>query len=215
MASKVMLLSGKLVLASGSPRRSEIMTSAGFDFMTRVSDVDEGAIGEGLNAIDLAVALAEAKARAVASDMPDATVIGADTVVSKNRVLYAKPEDAEDARRMLRELSGRSHTVITGVAIVANGQVVSGHQSTIVNMRDYDADEIAAYVESGSPLDKAGAYGIQDTSFIPATSIAGCYLNVVGLPMCLISKLMVRALLFDDSAPAACPNHNVLPGFAI
>ena len=183
--------------------------------MTRVSDVDEGAIGEGLNAIDLAVALAEAKARAVASDMPDATVIGADTVVSKNRVLYAKPEDAEDARRMLRELSGRSHTVITGVAIVANGQVVSGHQSTIVNMRDYDADEIAAYVESGSPLDKAGAYGIQDTSFIPATSIAGCYLNVVGLPMCLISKLMVRALLFDDSAPAACPNHNVLPGFAI
>ena len=205
MASKVMLLSGKLVLASGSPRRSQIMTSAGFDFMTRVSDVDESAIGEGLHATDLAVALAEAKARAVASEMPDATVIGADTVVSKNRVLYAKPEDAEDARRMLRELAGRSHTVITGVAIVANGQVVSGHQSTLVNMRDYDADEIAAYVESGSPLDKAGAYGIQGRASLFTKRIEGCFYNVVGFPVAPFWLALER--ITEGQATDYCSDH--------
>ena len=215
MASKSILLSTKLVLASGSPRRSEIMKSAGFEFEIQDPDVDEDGIAKGLPAEKLAVELARAKARAVANDMPDATVIAADTVVSKDGVLYAKPQDADDAVQMLRELGNSSHTVTTGVSVVRFGQHWAHYESTIVNMRDYDADEIAAYVESGSPLDKAGAYGIQDTSFMPAVSIEGCYLNVVGLPMCLASKLMARALLFDDRARPDCPNHNMLPGLAI
>ena len=215
MASKSILLSTKLVLASGSPRRMQIMKSAGFEFEIQDPDVDEDGIGEGLPAEKLAVELARAKARAVANDMPDATVIAADTVVSKDGVLYAKPQDADDAVQMLRELGNSSHTVTTGVSVVRFGQRWAHYESTIVNMRDYDADEIAAYVESGSPLDKAGAYGIQDTSFMPAVSIEGCYLNVVGLPMCLASNLMTRALVFDDSARPDCPNHNMLPGLAI
>ena len=214
-ASKVMLSSANLILASGSPRRSEIMIAAGFNFVTRVSDVNEDVIGGGLPAAELAVALAEAKARAVATETPDATVIGADTVVSSAGVLYAKPQDAEDAHRMLRELGGRSHTVITGVAVVANGELVSGHKSTIVNMRDYDAVEIAAYVESGSPLDKAGGYGIQDESFMPATSIEGCYLNVVGLPICLTGELLLSAQVIDDTDRPTCADHNLLPGLAV
>ena len=215
MASKSILLSTKLVLASGSPRRMQIMKSAGFEFEIQDPDVDEDGIGEGLPAEKLAVELARAKARAVANDMPDATVIAADTVVSKDGVLYAKPQEADDAVQMLRELGNSSHTVTTGVSVVRFGQRWAHYESTIVNMRDYDADEIAAYVESGSPLDKAGAYGIQDTSFMPAVSIEGCYLNVVGLPMCLASNLMARALLFDDRARPDCPNHNMLPGLAI
>ena len=215
MASKSMLLSTKLVLASGSPRRSEIMKSAGFKFEIQVPNVDEGIIGDGFPAEELAVELARAKAKAVANDMPDAIVVAADTVVSKDGVLYSKPQDADDAVRMLLQLGDSSHTVTTGVSVVRFGQRWAHYESTIVNMRDYDADEIAAYVESGSPLDKAGAYGIQDESFMPAASIEGCYLNVVGLPMCLASKLMARALLFEDSARADCPNHNMLPGLAI
>lgn len=193
----------------------QIMKSAGFEFEIQDPDVDEDGIGEGLPAEKLAVELARAKAGAVANDMPDATVIAADTVVSKDGVLYAKPQDADDAVRMLRELGNSSHTVTTGVSVVRFGQRWAHYESTIVNMRDYDADEIAAYVESGSPLDKAGAYGIQDTSFMPAVSIEGCYLNVVGLPMCLASNLMARALVFDDRARPDCPNHNMLPGLAI
>jgi MAF protein len=214
-ASKVMLLSANLILASGSPRRSEIMKSAGFDFMTRVSEVDEDAIGDGLPAAELAVALAKAKALAVATDLSDATVIGADTVVSQDGALYAKPQNADDAHRMLRELAGRSHTVITGVAVVANGEMVSGHKSTIVNMRDYDAVEIAAYVESGSPLDKAGGYGIQDESFMPAASIEGCYLNVVGLPICLTGDLLSNAQVIRNADRPMCAGHDLLPGLAI
>jgi len=210
--SKVMLSSANLILASGSPRRLEIMISAGFEFVIQVSDVDEDAIGQGLSATELAVALAEAKTKAVAVNMPEATIIGADTVVSKNGVLYAKPHGVEDARRMLQELGHSSHTVITGVAVVVDGNLISGHKSTLVNMRNYDASEIAEYVESGSPLDKAGAYGIQDESFMPAASIEGCYLNVVGLPVCLTGELLLSANVIRDADRPTCAGHNMLAG---
>jgi MAF protein len=191
------------------------MKSTGFNFVTQVSEVNEDLIGEGLVAAELAVALAEAKARAVAREMPDAAVIGADTVVSKNGVLYAKPQHSDDAHRMLRELAASSHTVITGVAVVANSELLSGHVSTIVNMRNYDAVEIANYVESGSPLDKAGGYGIQDESFMPVASIEGCYLNVVGLPICLTGELLSSAQIISSADHPTCAGHNSLRGLSV
>ena len=114
--------------------------------------------------------------------------------------LLGKPADGAEAREMLRSLRGRAHTVVTGVAVAGPGGVVSGAKATIVRFRGYSDEEIEEYVRGGSPMDKAGAYGIQDREFAPAAAVTGCYLNVVGLPLCLAGELLREAGALPEGA---------------
>jgi MAF protein len=138
--------------------------------------------------------LALEKARSVAQRQPQAVVLGADTTVVIDGEVLEKPADAAEATRMLKALRGRPHTVVTGVAVVdgRTGRWLSATRSTEVLMRRYSDEEIAAYVASGEPMDKAGAYAVQDERFHPAEDVAGCYLNVVGFPLCEVVRLLDR-----------------------
>ena len=184
---------GRLVLASASPRRREVLTALGLTFEVVPSDAEEPP-----GVVDDPVAFAEAqalrKARAVATIQASGTVMGADTVVVLDGQVLGKPGDAQAAVAMLKALRGREHQVVTGVALVdaATGEALQNHRSSRVVMWDYTDDELAAYVASGDPLDKAGAYAVQSESFSPAAEVHGCYLNVVGLPVCTLLKLLDR-----------------------
>ena len=144
--------------------------------------------------VELAQSRALEKALAAAEARSDGTVVGADTVVALEDVVMGKPLDAADAVAMLGELRGREHRVVTGVALVdaASGESLVGHRSSRVQMREYTDQEMEAYVATGDPLDKAGAYAVQSASFHPAAEVRGCYLNVVGLPVCTLMKLLER-----------------------
>lgn len=191
-----MCASVSLVLASASPRRRELLAAAGFVFEVDVADVDETRHpGEPAGAYARRVALA--KAQAVAARQPDAVVLGADTVVVIDRDgdvedVLGKPVDDADAVRMLTALSGRAHRVLTAVALVGRGTTVDTIEETVVWMQALTPTEIVAYVESGEPRDKAGAYGIQGRAsrFIP--KIEGSYTNVVGLPVAAVDALLRR-----------------------
>ena len=183
-----------LVLASSSPRRTEILGRLGLTFETDEPGVDEPDAAPGADPVEVARGLALAKARAVAERRSAGTVLGADTVVELDGVVLGKPHDSEDAARMLRDLRGREHRVITAVALVdaTTGEAAEGYRASRVLMREYTDDDIAAYVASGAPMDKAGAYGVQDEAFAPAAEVRGCHLNVVGLPVCETLKLAER-----------------------
>ena len=191
-----------LVLASSSPRRSDILTRLGLEFEIAPTDADEGP-ADG-TATDVALARAMAKARAAAGTRASGTVVGADTVVELDGAVLGKPADAAEATAMLRSLRGREHRVITGLALVdaATGEERSGYRASRVIMRSYTDDEIAAYVASGDPFDKAGAYAVQSESFAPAAEVRGCYLNVVGLPVCELLKVAAGFGLRLDPSPA-------------
>jgi len=180
-----------LVLASASPRRRELLTAAGFDFEVDVANVDE-AQHPGEAAADYARRVALDKARAVAARRRDAVVLAADTIVVVDDDVLGKPVDADDAARMLRRLSGRSHRVLTAVAVVAADRTVEALEETLVWMQALAPSQIAAYIASGEPMDKAGAYGIQGLAsrFIPR--IEGSYTNVVGLPVAVVDDLLGR-----------------------
>ncbi|MDA8217055.1 MAG: Maf family protein [Dehalococcoidales bacterium] len=201
-----------LVLASASPRRQDILRLLGLPFVVETSDVDESTL-EDEPAEALAQRLAAAKAVAVARRVTPRYIIGADTVVVHGAKVLGKPVDATDATRMLRDLRGREHAVISGVAVVDRvaGRTTAGSLRTRVSMRDYADDEITRYVAAGEPFDKAGGYAIQDPDFRPVASIEGCYLNVVGLPLCLLLYLLWEAGLAVSPPPPAvvfphCPN---------
>ncbi|MHB1413881.1 MAG: Maf family protein [Chloroflexota bacterium] len=201
-----------LVLASASPRRQDILRLLGVLFVVETSDIAESPL-KGEPAEVMAQRLAEAKASAVARRVTPRYVIGADTVVVHGTEVLGKPVDATDATRMLRDLRGREHAVISGVAVVDRvaGRTIAGSLRTRVMMRDYADDEIARYVAAGEPFDKAGGYAIQDPDFRPVASIEGCYLNVVGLPLCLLLYLLWEAGLDVSPPPPAvvsphCPN---------
>ncbi len=178
-----------LVLASASPRRRELMTAAGYTFDVDVADVDE-AVRAGETADAYVRRVARAKALAVAARRPDALVLGADTTVVVDNDILAKPVDAADAARMLRQLSGRAHRVLTAVCAIGPTGESEGQSETHVWMRPLSEPEIADYVASGEPADKAGAYAIQGRAsrFIPR--IDGEYSNVVGLPMTVVDGLL-------------------------
>jgi septum formation protein len=200
-----------LVLASASPRRRELMARLGLPFRVEAADVDEtprpGEAGR-----DLAQRLARAKAGAVAHGRPGAVVVAADTVVSLGRAIYGKPSDPAEARRMLRELAGRGHRVTTGVAVARAGRLWSAALSSRVWLRAWDDRAIEAYVASGDPLDKAGAYAIQNERFRPVARLAGCRCNVVGLPTGLVAALLEEAGLSPPvAAAAACPYGRYAP----
>ncbi|MGA2712181.1 MAG: Maf family protein [Bryobacteraceae bacterium] len=173
----------RLVLASRSPRRAELLQAAGFEFTVRVAEVDETP-REGESPREYVLRLAEEKARAVAADDGE-IVLAADTTVVLDSEIMGKPADSADAARMLRALSGQRHEVITGICLRRGMQVVSDLASTAVWFAELSDAEIADYVASGEPMDKAGAYGIQGLASRFIDRIDGSYTNVVGLPVAL------------------------------
>jgi len=182
--------SPQLVLASASPRRRELLLALGLDFKACAPHQDEGPARADETPEAMAQRLALAKAMEVSAVAPSRTVVAADTLVIHRGVVLGKPRDAEGARQMLRRLRGEEHVVITGVAVIGAGRSATGYASTKVMVRTYSDEEVAAYVASGEALDKAGAYGIQDLLFAPASQTEGCYQNVVGLPLCTLARML-------------------------
>jgi septum formation protein len=178
-----------LVLASASPRRAELLKSAGFQFSVLSAGIDETALPEE-SPQDHVRRLAREKALAVAANAPGATILGADTVVVVENAILGKPIDPRDARRMLRWLQGRRHHVYTGIALWRLGAIRDAVEVTAVDFAPMTAEEIDWYVASGEPLGKAGAYAIQGLAsrFVPR--IEGSYSNVVGLPLAAVYKLL-------------------------
>ena len=184
----------KLILASASPRRAEILRSAGIAFETLAVHVDESRLGSE-PPVALVRRLAEAKARAaaqrIAADEPG-IVVGADTEVVVDGTVLGKPASAEDARAMLRLLSGRAHDVITGLALlrIPGSEARVEHESTRVTFAPISEEEIASYVASGEPFDKAGGYAIQGRAGRYITRVEGSHSNVVGLPLARLYRLL-------------------------
>lgn len=182
----------QLILASQSPRRSDLLTTAGFQFTVRSRPVEE-VRGLGESPIDYVRRLAREKAEAAraspaGSQAPDEIVLGADTVVVLGDRVMEKPADADDARAMLRALSGREHVVITGICLLHADRTIIDHESTRVHFVELSDAEIDAYVLSGEPMDKAGAYAIQGLASKFVDRIEGCYFNVMGLPLALLYR---------------------------
>jgi septum formation protein len=180
-----------IVLASGSPRRKELLAQAGVEFVVEVSDVPEEML-EGELAADYVSRLAEEKARAVFARRgdPGLMVIGADTCVLSGSEVLGKPLNKEDARRMLEALSGRTHQVLTGVAVVSEAGAQVAVEITQVTFDVIPPIEMEEYLDSGHAMDKAGAYGIQGYCARWIPRIEGCYFNVVGLPIARTMGLM-------------------------
>ena len=183
-----------LILASQSPRRREILQRAGFRFSVRVSNIPE-IPQTGESPVEYVRRLAHSKASAVPRSSEE-IVLGADTVVVLDGSILEKPLDATDARRMLEALSGRNHQVVTGVCLLfEESDIVVDHEITTVHFTDMAPDEIETYIESGEPMDKAGAYGIQGLASKWIDRIEGDYLNVVGLPMALVYRYLKQRML--------------------
>ena len=178
-----------LVLASASPRRQELLRNAGITFEVQPADIPEDPL-PGEAAKECAERLAREKALAIASQRPHDSVLGADTVVVIDGQLLGKPSDAADAARMLRMLSGREHHVITGVCLVVSGQSSVASEATLVTVSKITDKDIADYVASGEPMDKAGAYAIQGIASRWIPRIEGDYSNVVGLPVALVFRML-------------------------
>ena len=177
-------MSVRLVLASASPRRRELLEALGLPFIVTSAEVDERQL-PGESPAALVLRLSCAKAIAVAPQHPHAVIIAGDTVVVLDGEVLGKPADGEEAVRMLRALRGRAHLVYSAVTVLdaATGREVTELSESRVWMRDYSDAEIAAYVASGDPLDKAGAYAVQHRLFAPVERIEGCYAGVMGLPL--------------------------------
>jgi MAF protein len=201
-----------VVLASGSPRRRELIALAGWDITLHPVDVDETPMpGEGAAALTRRLALAKAEA-AFKSSPPGSIVVAADTIVADDDGLLGKPGDDAAALAMLHRLRRGHHTVVTSLAVFGpngTGPLLDAC-STEVPMRDYGDDEIQRFVASGSAADKAGAYGIQESGFHPVevTALHGCFANVMGLPLChLVRTLRRRGLEPRVDVPSACRAH--------
>jgi len=182
----------RIILASASPRRAELLRAAGIEFDILPADVDETA-HPGERPEGYVRRLAEEKARIVAARARNYPVLAADTTVVVDGEMLAKPADDDDARRMLRALSGRAHEVITGVALLHRGRLETGVESTRVEFAAMKQAEIDWYVATGEPRDKAGAYAIQGYASRFITRIDGSYSNVVGLPIALVYQLLTAA----------------------
>lgn len=186
----------KLVLASASPRRAELLRQVGADFIVHAPQVDEAFSGR-ISPERLAVGLARRKALSVLASLirrrSGRAILAADTVVSYRHHLMGKPADAAEAERMLRTLSGRTHQVITGVCIIGtDGRMASGFEMSSVKFRRLSSGTIERYVATGEPMDKAGAYGIQGRGALLVERVDGCYFNVVGLPLALLDKMLIK-----------------------
>jgi len=179
----------RLILASGSPRRAELLAAAGFTFEVRAPSVDER-VQTGEDPQAHVLRLAQEKARAVDGGDPDLVVLGADTVVVIDGLVLGKPADDRDAIEMLGRLSGRAHEVLTGIAVRGAGRLLTDVSRTTVRFVPLSPGEIAWYVASGEPRDKAGAYAIQGLASRFVDRIEGSYSNVVGLPIAAVYDLL-------------------------
>jgi len=188
------LAGSRLVLASASPRRAALLEELGVRFTRRPVAVDETPRA-GEAATEAVERLARAKALAGARENEEALVVGADTLVVLEGELLGKPADADEARHMLARLSGRTHDVVTGVAVLRmpEAREAAGHVRTAVRFRDLEPRDMEALVESGEGIDKAGAYGIQGLASLMVEEITGDYFNVVGLPLGLLRRLIREA----------------------
>ena len=182
----------KIILASKSPRRKELLGEICSNFEIKTSEADES-LPEGIHPREGVEILAVRKGAGVASDEPSALVISSDTLVELNGVALGKPTDEADAERMLTSLSGKAHNVHTGVAVHYNGRVFSGVASTAVYFREMTNAEIKDYIASGDPMDKAGSYGIQNGGGRFVEKIEGDYDTVVGLSVRLVKQLIDEA----------------------
>lgn len=191
----------KIVLASASPRRAELLKNIGLEFSITPDDSEEIST-PGLDPAETVKELARNKASNVAERIKnsgglggeEALVIGADTVVVLSGEILGKPKDEADAERTLRRLSGNRHEVYTGVSVIDtfSGREVCDHEATVVEFRDISDEEIAAYIRTGEPMDKAGAYGIQNLGALFVKRIEGDYFNVVGLPLCKLGMILKK-----------------------
>ena len=198
-------MNAPLVLASASPRRRELLGLLGIPFVVDASGADETPPRD-TTPEEVARTLATIKAREVAARHPDAYVLGADTLVAVDGLILGKPRDAADGARMLRLLRGRAHRVPTGVALIApDGTEQSLVETATVTMHPFTEIAIGAYLATGEPFDKAGAYAVQGAGGALVAAVAGCYTTVVGLPLCRVAALL-RAPGFplDADPTAAC-----------
>lgn len=179
----------KIILASASPRRKELMELAGYDFEVICADIVE-VVPEEAMPQEVVMSLALQKAQAVAAEHKDAVVIGSDTVVALDGKILGKPRSEQEAYEMLRSLSGRTHKVFTGVAIVCGGKVKNFFDETDVEFYSLGDDEIKKYVATGEPTDKAGAYGIQGKGSVLVKRINGDFFSVMGLPIAKLYREM-------------------------
>jgi MAF protein len=199
-----------LILASNSPRRRQLLGLTGWTFDSIAADIDEQPLpGEDPQAYVLR--LAEEKAHCILAGLTgvvqEGAVVAADTTVVMDGEILGKPRDAAEAEQMLRQLRGRLHQVYSGLVVLGlqNQPIRSAVIATEVHMRAYRDDEILAYVASGDPLDKAGAYAIQHREFHPVDSLNGCYANVIGLPLCHLARMLTEILPAPEVPPqAAC-----------
>ena len=201
-----------IVLASESQRRREIIQALDAAVEIVPSGVDEPPPGQDESAEEYVENTASGKAHAVAANgHSEALVIGADTSVVLEEKILGKPDDEAEARAMLAALRGRSHRVVTGVTVAHDGIAVSSVTGSQVTMREYSDAEMQTYIDSGDPFDKAGGYAIQDKRFAPVSALSGCYLNVVGFPLCEVLRLMsevgVNVMLKPEwRVPERCPS---------
>ena len=185
----------RIILASASPRRAELLRAAGIDFDVRPADIDE-AIRPGEAPGDYVSRLAEAKARTVHERDGNQTVLAADTAVVVDGQILGKPMDEADAKRMLRMIGGRTHEVLTAVSLFHPGEIVDTRiDATTVEFAELSDAAIEWYVSSGEPMDKAGAYAVQGLASRFVTRVEGSYSNVVGLPIALVYQMLTNKLL--------------------
>ena len=177
-----------LILASQSPRRRELLGLTGLDFIVRVADIDETMDPKG-TPFDEVARVSRRKAMAVAREKGD-VVIAADTIVVCEGQILGKPRDEEDAFRILSLLSGRHHEVMTGMTVLKDDACITHTEVTKIHFRQLHPEEIRAYIASGEPMDKAGAYGIQGGAALFADEMVGDYYNVMGLPVCRLAMIL-------------------------
>ena len=210
-------MAGQFILASGSPRRRTLIASLGIEPDVIKPDVDERRLG-GEGPFEYVSRLARLKADTVRDQVSaPATILAADTIVllaadtigvDHHGEILGKPADPDDARATLRRLCGRDHIVCTAYSLIAldgeSEQRINDDERTVVTMRDYSDAEIDRYVATGDPLDKAGAYAIQNVDFHPAAAISGCYNNVVGLPLCAVKRALAQVNWAGLAASESC-----------
>lgn len=211
----------KFILASASPRRKTLIQLLGISWDIWAADVDESSVSHNNPAVDV-VETARIKAEAVASEAPhNSLMVGADTTVALDQQRLNKPRDTADAMQMLLQLRGRVHQVYTGIVVInkMTKQQIADVATVDVPMRNYTTAEVEKYVASGDPMDKAGAYAIQDPDFRPVVGLKGCYAGVMGLPLCHLTRALHRlgvdipadiALVCQTEHLYDCPIHRMI-----